>query len=202
MDIGDLERVAARVRDRAKAVGRESPLQLARALGIVVHLVANLRADGVLGRTPKGAVIGIRRSLPKLYRRHTLAHELGHWGLEEEGIPPAEHAEADCDYIGAALVMPQEEFRRELGEATLQQLAFRFTATETSAALRIGELTNEPVAVITPAKVYARGQAQWTPESIRRIAARPPIGVRAERLTDDRRRIFVDARDAARLESA
>ena len=74
------------------------------------------------------------------------------------------------------------------------ELARLHKTTETLANLRIGEVLREPVAVITPQLVRARGEAQWPDErTLRAWGRRPGPGLVATWLGDDRKRVLLRA---------
>lgn len=190
MELGDLERVAES--------GYETPgvpTKVARDLGIEVRWVPHLRTLGASGRLAGRAIIAVRSSLSFVRRQFVVAHELGHYLLGREGVPSSEQREEWCDYVGAAIQMPRQAFRARAGEVERNwaQLALDFHVTETSAALRTAETTGEPMAVVCPHHVYARGEAQWPEETtLRRWARQGGPGLRTARLGDDRRRTVVE----------
>ena len=161
------------------------PTKLARLLGYEVHFVPNMRTMGSRARLEGRKIIGVRSSLLFAGRQHTTGHELGHELLEEAGVGPHEYTEEDCDYLGAAMVIPRRCVRDDA-----QALALSHKTSETLALLRIGEVLGEPVAVVAPLTVRARGEAQWPePSVLRSWSRRPRPGLRAVRLQDDRQRI-------------
>jgi hypothetical protein len=188
MEIGDLEECARTVRRIAVAVGRETPVRIAKMLGFSVQVVPNLRAAGVLAEVNGQTTIGLRRSLSNEARQHTTGHELGHWVLTREGVRAGPLTEEWCDYIGAALVAPREAFQATLCGSSYADLAREFRTTETLVALRVGELTGEPVAVIAPHAVRARGEWHQDAHGLRQLARTGGPGVRKCRLTDDPKR--------------
>lgn len=146
--------------------------------------------------------IVLSRSLPKLYALHAIGHELGHWLLERAGVGSGDE-ELAADYLGGALLAPRSAFaaaHRALG-SDLPALAAAFSTTETGAALRVGEVARVPLAVISPSVVRVRGPEGWVwPDepTLRRWArgtAAP--GLKKIRLTDDPRRVVLDADAAA-----
>lgn len=185
----ELERVA-----ESSYVEPAVPTKIARILGIEVRWVPGLRTLGVLGKVAGKTVIAVRASLPFARRQHVVGHELGHLLLAREGVPVEEQREEWCDYIGAAIQMPRAIFRRRAREAQCNwtQLALDFHVTETSAALRVAEVSGDPMAVVCPHRVYARGEAQWPEETtLRRWARHGGPGIKTARLWDDRRRTVV-----------
>lgn len=139
------------------------------------------------------------RSVPKLYALFAVGHELGHWLLARHGYR-GDDEERAADFLGGALLAPRRAFlaaRRALGE-DLPELAKTFSMTETGVALRLGEVERHPLAVVAPATVRVRGPEEWVwpdESTLRRWARRPAPGLRKVRLTDDPRRVVLDAED-------
>lgn len=121
-----------------------------------------------------------------------LAHELAHVACTLAGLP-VPHDERLVAAVGARLVTPAQAVRRAL-RAGLQraQLAEAFGVSHTCAALRRGEITHEPVAIVTPATVYVRGDWEWPAEDVlRRMVRQRWRTIRSARLGDDPRRQIV-----------
>lgn len=145
--------------------------------------------------------IVIARTLSREYALHAIGHELGHWLMARHGGDV--HDERAADYLGAALLAPRSAFiaaHRALGD-DLPALAEAFSTTETGAALRLGEVHRIPLAVISPALVRLRGPEEWVwpdESTLRRWArGRALPGIRKVRLTDDPRRVVLDAEDVS-----
>lgn len=185
----------------------------------VVRLAKTLLGEGAIERGPRpiggpaalirvGASwrIVVARSLPRAYALFAVAHELGHYLLRREGFR-GDDEERAADYVGGALLAPRDAFlaaRRAYGP-DLGELARAFGTTETGAALRLGEVTGQPLAVIAPKIVRVRGPLDWVwPDeaTLRRWARRPIPGLRKVRLADDPRRVVLDAEEIADAESA
>lgn len=160
-----------------------------------------LHAPAALVRVGGAWRIILARSLPRLCAMFAVGHELGHWLLARHGYDSADEERA-ADYLGAALIAPRRAFlaaRRALGE-DLPALAEAFSMTETGVALRLGEVTGAPLAVIAPARVRVRGPEEWVwPDelTLRRWARRPVPGIRKTTLTDDPRRVMLGVADDA-----
>lgn len=89
-------------------------------------------------------------------RQFTIAHELGHWLLEDYGLDPANEDRANR--IAAALLMPRDMFRDASMGGGVYELAPRFGVHQTAAALRLAEAgVCAASIVVTPKKVHARG---------------------------------------------
>lgn len=206
MDHGELEWVGEQIYRWAgidDAFETVTPIGLAQRIfgPRAVRYFPKLADYAALVRAEALQFIAVRAGLPAWLVQEKVAHELVHAFFKREGHRSPQ-LEAECTSGGATLIMRPKPFAEEMASSTWEQLALRFETTQTSVVLRIAEITAEPMAVVTPEKVHARGPAQWDPHMIRRLARNPRIGVRAVRLTDDRKRIAVDARGAARLESA
>ena len=143
--------------------------------------------------------IYLGRSLPPLYALFAVGHELGHWLLNRCGYH-GDDEERAADYLSGALLAPRATFlsaHRALGE-DLPALAETFSMTETGAALRLGEVTRVPLAVVAPATVRVRGPEEWVwPEesTLRSWARRTMPGIKKVRLTDDPRRVVLEPED-------
>lgn len=158
-----------------------------------------LHAPAALIRVGESWRIILARSLPRLCAMFAVGHELGHWLLARHGYDGADEERA-ADHLGAALLAPRRAFltaRRALGE-DLPTLAEAFSMTETGAALRLGEVTGVPLAVVAPMQVRVRGPEGWVwPDepTLRKWARRPVPGLRKTTLIDDPRRVVLDVAD-------
>jgi hypothetical protein len=174
--------------------GRVLPLAK-RLLGAtaVKHVDARaLPGDASLARVGSEVRVYVRKGLSRERLEFALAHELAHWALEV-GSGSAEE-EAICDAVAAALVVPRAAFRRALvgvGDR-YHELAGWFGTTESCVALRFGEVTRTPTALVAPLSVRVRGDAfVWPGErELRNLAkAKRSPGLRKATLRDDRRRV-------------
>lgn len=184
MEAGDLELLAESTYSEWAP-----PSKIVREEGIEIHLIPNLRTLEQVGKSMGRWIIAIRASLRSNYTRFqfAVAHGRGHIALLEAGFPVEEHREDWCDYFAAAMIIPRRMVRDDAVE-----LARVHKTTETLANLRIGEVLREPVAVITPQVVRARGEAQWPEERVLRGWERKPgPGLVATRLGDDRKRTLI-----------
>ncbi len=194
MDAPDLELVVEDLYRRAGASDADAwlPSRLARVLlGRPVLTVPNLKAYASLSRVQDRDVIAVRRTLPSAIAEWAIGHELAHWaGVEDE---------REANYVGAAILLRRRPFLRALyaTEGDWAELAETFGTTSTSAVLRAGELEGRPLAVVTPARVYARGRAEWPDEgTLRRWARQGGPGVRRAKLRDDPRRVVLEGDEA------
>ena len=177
-----------------------TPLRLARGLlgaGRVstVHAGA-LTGDATLAWVHGEARIYLRSRLPLARRNFAVVHELAEWQLQREDYR-GEDREEIADALAAALLAPRQQFLACLRENGIRfpLLARRFATTESLVALRLGEATGEPLALIAH-RVRVRGEDWgWPPEGELRVLAsgRPPEGMRKARLKDDRARVVLQA---------
>lgn len=160
----DPDGVATNLLRRARLdLGEVLPLRaVASALGFVLVVV---RSKSVCGAAPAGIVVydGTIR---------TLAHELAHHACVYAGLPPP-HDERFVAAVGACLTVPAAAFRRALRrDSATPGLALAFAVRETCVALRIGEVTGAPIAIVTPTRIYARGDWEWPAEDVLRRMVR------------------------------
>jgi hypothetical protein len=123
-----------------------------------------LRFDWPNPQNPKHFQVWLRRHISATRKRWGTGHEIGEWGLERDDYRGADR-EAYCEAISAALCMPRKPFRAYCRTAIgddgpdFAEIAEHFGVTETAAALRFGEVTGQPVAVVTWHDVRQRGEA-------------------------------------------
>lgn len=150
--------------------------------------------------------------------RFTLAHELGHYFIDEHrnalksGLAPAHAYNADrpselriereADHFASALLMPSTTFQRELkiGRGGLQgilDVSSTFQVSRQSAAKRYVSLSGVPCAIV----VFRNGYVPWwniSPElvacgmtgAIRKEAVIHGSATEEAQLTDDNSRVF------------
>ncbi len=139
---------------------------VAAARGITsIRHAALKEAYGLLKTGPNGHTVTINKRYMSR-ARFTLAHEIAHTLVEEfehsdDDVPlaylkprGAAKVEAFCDEIAAEILFPYEMFQRELeGRATgiddIQRLASLFDGSVMATANRAGDLTTQPVQVIS-----------------------------------------------------
>lgn len=124
--------------------------------------------------------------------RGALVHELAHVACARAGLPEP-HDERFVAAVAVRLLVPGQAYRRAL-RAGLDRaaLAEAFRVRETCVALRAGEVTSEPIAIVTPTHVHARGDWPWPAEDVLRRMVRDRVRwLRVEQLGDDRRRVCV-----------
>ena len=200
-----LDRLACSLYEEAREDPGEpvSPIRLVRVLigkqsiGFVPK--RSLPDWAMLTRVNGEHRIFVRKDVPGRELGHTVAHELAHWALRRAGL---DDAEPMCDYLAAALVAPIPAFRRALktyGER-LPALARAFRTTQSLVALRWGESTSRPLALVRPGLVRCRGAGfAWPTDRVVRRWARQdhPESLTKARLTDDSRRVVLLARGAS-----
>lgn len=200
-DLADLEGTAAALyRQAGYDDGEPAP---------VIALATRLLGPGCVQRVHAGALPGdaalvtvhgerriyVRKGLAPARLRFAVAHELAHWALGD--CSTGVDLEARCDALAACLVAPRRAFLHALRETDRYHLlAERFATTESCVALRLGEVTGEPLALVAPLSVRVRGEAYvWPGErELRALAAKPRTpGIRKAKLRDDRRRVALRA---------
>lgn len=198
---GEAERLYRSVGcDPSEAV---SPTLLARKLlgpgRVLTARASALPGDAVLARVYGEPRIYVRSKLTAERSRFAVAHELAHWALGDAA--DGDELERLCDALAAALIAPRRAFQSALRESghRFAPIARWFVTTESCAALRLGEVTGRPLALVTPRLVRVRGDEWgWPPEpEIRQLArAKRLPGVRRAKLRDDPRRVALVAKGA------
>lgn len=154
-------------------------------------------------RTPARYVVDRDRielspKLSPMRRRFLVAHELGERQLRRR-CHGDEYIEQKCDSFAAALMAPRAAVRAALDEhgRHLPSLASALEVSESIAALRLGEVTGSPLALVTPRSVRVRGDAWvWPAErEIRQIAGSlsPSREIERVAITDAPRRVVLAA---------
>lgn len=152
-----------------------------------------LRRDGALARVGADWCIFLRADIPEARRRFAILHELSHWAIGTGAT------EEQCDALAAAMLAPRAAFLAALRAhgAMLPRLARYFRTSESCIALRLGEATDKPLALITPMSVRLRGAPyEWPADTkLRELATRPALkGLRKAVLRDDRTRAMLVAK--------
>lgn len=200
MDEGEVAGVADAI---LRAAGYEdddvpSALRLAERLlgaGCVVRVPGGgVGAPAALAWLHGQPVIQLRGRMSPETARFLVLHELAEWWLGRGGYD-GQDVEQACDAIAAALTTPRRAFRSAVASVgeSYARLARAFTTTESVVALRVGEVLHEPVALVTPRNVHARGPEWGWPdaETVRRVARTGRPGLRRVRLGDDPRRVVL-----------
>ncbi|HSC85857.1 MAG TPA: ImmA/IrrE family metallo-endopeptidase [Polyangiaceae bacterium] len=163
-------------------------LELARrVVGLRVEQVPHraLPGDGQLATLHGERRIYVRTGLPPARLRWAIAHELGHLALSLDSGSPENEDLANA--FAAALLAPRRAYQLALNETgpSYTRLARWFITSESCAALRFGEVTDTPLALVAPTRVRVRGAEFCWP--LEPTVARIP-GVRRATLRDDKRR--------------
>jgi IrrE N-terminal-like domain len=137
--------------------------------------------------------ICVRRRLPFERLHFAVAHEIAEWRLSQLDYRD-EDREQTANALAAALLVPRAALRVSV-LLDFAQLAEDFIVTQTCAALRVGEVTGRPMAVVSPQLVRVRGDAwEWPDErAIRGLAKAKALPEDVERveLSDDPRRVVL-----------
>lgn len=210
MDVHELEGIAEALYREAgcEPSAPESPVAIARKI-IGVDAVEIVPPGTLRFTTAQLALVNgrwrifVRRSDP-----HTMlfsvAHELAHWALRREGYQ-GDDEERLADYLGACIIAPATAFSRAVRAAgdDMAELSEIFNTTQSLVALRWGERTSTPLALIRPGLVRVRSQLEfvWPEERVIRRWAQgtPPDGLAKTKLTDDPRRVLLIADGLAEL---
>ena len=182
-----------------------SPVRLARRLlgADGVRLVPRLALQtdwAALIQINGHPCIAVRRDVPDAELGHTIARALAKWALRRAQLLDANDI---CDYVAAALVAPAPAFRRALSSIgpNLPELADVFRTTQSLVALRWGESTARPLALVRPGLVRVRNVREfaWPPDPVvwKWARVRPPVSLERTTLTDDRRRVLLVAKSDA-----
>lgn len=157
-----------------------------------IAIVPGFEWKASVARVGRGRVFSVSAELSVLERRFCLSHELAHVVCEDVGFT-GPNLEEMCDCIGAAFQTRRKPFSRRAREvgANFRQLALDFGTTESWAALRFGEVTSRPLALVAPKTVRVRGRVwEWgTVDDVRRMAVSGARGLARANLSDDLDRI-------------
>lgn len=203
IDAAEIEGIAGQLLHAAgyDATDTPSAKRLAERLlgaGCIVRTPPGfMRAPAAHGIVAGRPVIHLRGRLDAEAERFLILHEVAEWNFRREGYR-GEDIEDACDAIAAALVAPRRAFASVLRDVgpNYSALADAFVATESLCALRVGEVTGEPLALVTPARVRVRGQFEFnwgTEADVRALARSRRPGLRKTKLRDDPRRVVLVA---------
>lgn len=196
----DVEAEAVRLLERLGFDSARAPYVEAVAAAAVgaAHVVTTSRMFAPARYVPESDTIEVRASVGSMRRRWCLAHELGERALHLLAYQ-GEDSEQLADGFAAALLVPGPALRAELRRSGrhLPTLARLFAVSQTIVALRLGEVTGSPLALVSPRWVKVRGEDFAWPgeEELRAIASRrePPAGVERRALTDAAGRVLLTA---------
>ncbi len=180
-----------------------SAYSVAYALGLTVHGVMPTEVWG--NGEVDGNRILVRSGLPLDQEAFVVAHELAEWhcGRCHYRFGGIAEKENYCNSIAAALLAPWQAFRaaaRAYG-ARFNLLSCEFGVSQTCAALRFGEVTGTPVALVTPKQIRVRGYEFGWPRSetgMRVLASIDNVkaGLHRTKLTDGNKRVALVANAA------
>lgn len=155
-----------------------------------------LRGGGALVRIGSSWRVYLNRCHPIGNLRFVALHELAHYLLGPGG------SEDDCDALAACLLAPRPAVERALEEIAhrdakpakvYSEIGAWFRCTDSFAAMRHAEVTDAPLALITPAKARVRGAPYPWPRDLGELARTPGPGLRKARLRDDPQRVAISA---------
>ena len=165
--------------------------------GIYTAKGLNLPGDGALFKMHGEFWVALRAGISTVRKRFAAFHEVAEFRHRHIVHPQIEQF---CNAVAGAMAMPRVAFlraMRQLGDNP-HVLAEEFTVTPTAAALRIGEVTQLPLAVLTPSYMWIRGREwSWPDEARIRTEARRRVmrpGLRKIQL--EPRRLALAAEDA------
>jgi Zn-dependent peptidase ImmA (M78 family) len=145
----------------------------AARLGVEIHEVA-LQGAGcqLIRKGTRGTILVPEHMTDPLYRRFSIAHELGHFVLRHPGAglaPPAHHRreelrdyELEANAFASELLMPEALVRAEFGFTKVDlnvpwQIAKRFEVSILASSIRFIELASERCAAV----FSAGGKISW-----------------------------------------
>lgn len=206
LDHGELENLAEWAY-RAAGLDPETPaapLELARLLiagggSVPVARCPQLRTPARLARVGSEWRIYVRERLDRTAMRWMVAHECAEWILNQEGYEAAD-VEQKAQSLAARLIAPRPATIVAIRAGLdFPEMAEAFSLSQSSAALRHGEISNQPTALVTPQAVYYRGASfTWgSDDAVRQLAtcAVAPGIVRAQ-CSDNLSRIALRAKVA------
>lgn len=136
-----------------------------------------LAGDAALARWNGSWYVAVRSGISMERGRFAVFHECAEYVFAIRGVHHPEK-ESACNAIAASLAMPRMPFLQSLktyGE-NIEAVARCWKVTETSAALRIGEVTGRPLAAISPAQIRYRGdEFIWPIEKVLRSGTHPGL---------------------------
>lgn len=176
---------------------RPNAIEVAESLVGPVYRIKNVRmpGDAALMRVDEGWRIYVRPGLTRERQRWAVLHEVAEWLLRRETLTAA-RAEYLAEALAARLAAPTAFASRivERVGPRYEQLSFDFGFDQTGSALRFGEVTDTPLAVIGPKRCHVRGMPEaWAGSEVRlrRLAKAKPPGLVQESLTDDPQRLVL-----------
>ncbi|HEV8462110.1 MAG TPA: ImmA/IrrE family metallo-endopeptidase [Gaiellaceae bacterium] len=131
------------------------------------------------GESTCDELILVREDLAPRHRDFVILHEVGEIWVARRRLRFVDFLEKErvCDAIAGALLAPTSAFAPALKDHRddFAALAHEFDATETSMALRFGEVTSTPIRVVRPGLTRERGRAyDWSRGAARRALTDQP----------------------------
>jgi hypothetical protein len=152
-------------------------LELVHRFGLELVLTDRPMPGGA--RLGAGKRVWVQRGIRPKRAFFDVSHELAAYLLREWGYVEPDSEERE-NRLAACLLLPRPAMVTALRSAPwrgVRDLAYRLRVTETCAALRLGECTSDPIAVITRHKhVLVRGEDRWpdAPERLAHARQLPP----------------------------
>lgn len=173
------------------------PVLLAAAIGLRIVWRAGIRGARLRRETLE---ILVSSRLSPVALAWAVAHEIAEWHLGRIGYDDADREQAS-DALAAALILPIPAYRRATAAfggtvVALPDISHAFRTSQSIAALRMGEVTGRPLALVTPSRVHLRGDEWgWPPEDGIRLLAQhvDTTAVERWRLSDAPRRVLLVA---------
>ena len=111
--------------------------------------------------------IYVRRYIDHALRNYLVGHEVAEWALDCAGYCEDDRERA-ANAIGAALLLPRRAFLRSFRDHgfDLAELAAQYVAPWGAVALRVGETTDTPVALVTQSRVHRRDPHNELPRDL------------------------------------
>lgn len=179
----DLEQIATDIRVAARTDGvKAGGLEIAAMLGIPVVFTRppDVHGEGEIEPYRGDFRILLLTGLSPQESSFAAAHEISHVWFRRTGAAflTQDDEEDAADQVAAALLMPAALLLRSfiLHDPDFPALALEYGVSQTAMALRFGELTGQPVAIVGASRPLFRGQPP--------VAPGPVSCLRLVRLTD------------------
>lgn len=195
--MAEIDRLALELLREAKA----NPARPVNVNRLVLQLIGTRLRSAPMRTGREGALVRVRDewrvylsdTLPLPRARWVAAHEVAHWAFRRCGREVSERA---CDALGAALVAPvplYDAVRKRTHD--VRTVADAMGTTMSVAALREGEVTGRPVALVASSKIVLRGRTWGWPDEreIRRVARVGAAHIVRVRIDDEPDRIALMA---------
>jgi hypothetical protein len=149
------------------------PVRLARGSGVRVLDAGDtpMPGDGFCVSPGHTSLIFVNARLSRKRIAFAVAHELAEVELTRQGYDDPDR-EAVADRFGAAILLPRPAVIATLRSQRwrgIQDFASRLGVSSVCAALRLGEVTTDPIAIVDRGHTVTRGADQW-PEAPAKLA--------------------------------